>query len=99
MIGKILSGLMNFIISLVSLITLPIDNLISQHLPSVESALSTVGNFFNYIIGVIGYAIDFSCISDVALALIVSYWTFVLMATPATSLIKSALKWYDKLKP
>lgn len=99
MIGKILSGIMSLVIGLVSLILAPIDALITQYLPALETAFTALGNFFSYLTSVIGYAVDFSCLSDVSIALIVSYWTFVLMATPLTSLFKAALAWYNKLKP
>lgn len=99
MIGKILSGIMQLIINLVTLLLAPIDLLIDTLLPDVSNALTYVSNLFSYINNVIGYAIDASGISDVALFLIVSYWVTVIGATFTISTIKLALKWYNILKP
>lgn len=99
MIGKLFSFILDMIISLISVILSPIDSLIASALPSVDSALSSIAGLFSYVSGVIGYVVDASGISDVALALIVSYWTFVLTSTISVAVVKQALSWYKALKP
>ena len=99
MIGKLLSGIFKLIIGLVSVLLSPIDAIISSTLPDLSSALNSVNSFIDYIISIIGYVIDASCLSDIALALIVTYYTFVIGGTFSVSVVKLALKWYDKLKP
>lgn len=99
MIGALLSGIFSLIISLVNVILAPIDALISTLLPDLSSALDYVANLFSYVNGVIGYAIDASGLSDVSIALIVSYYVFVIGGTFSVSVVKLALKWYEKLKP
>lgn len=99
MIGKILSGIMGLIISLVSVVLAPIDAIISSTLPSVSSALDSFNALINYIINIIGYTINASGLSDISLSLIVAYWTFVIGGTFSISVVKLAVKWYNALKP
>lgn len=99
MIGKILSGIFKLIIKLVNLLLLPIDTLISNTLPSLDSALTAFNNLIDYVINVIGFCVNASGLSDISITLIVAYWTFVIGGTLSVSLVKLALKWYDKLKP
>lgn len=99
MIGKLLSGIFGLVISLVNVLLSPIDAIISEALPDLSFALDNISSFFSYINGVIGYAIDASGLSDISISLIVSYWVFVIGGTFSVSVVKLALKWYEKLKP
>lgn len=98
MIGKILSGIFSLIMGLVSLILSPIDLLIAEYLPDLNSGLNYVNNLFSFINGVVGYCVDASGITDIALGLVVAYWVFVLTVPLTFSSIKLALKWYNSLK-
>lgn len=99
MIGKILNGLMNFIIGFVQVLLAPIDLAIETFLPSsVTDGLQYINNLFDYIISVVGYAIDASGLSDIAIGLVVAYWSFALVVPFTFSSIKLALKWYNSLK-
>lgn len=99
MINKILMGIMKLIIKLVSVIMLPIDNLISSALPDLQSGLNAIGGFLDTAFSSIGWCISLSGISSTAISLIVMYFTFKLTMPLAFYLIKLAIKWYDKLKP
>lgn len=99
MINKILMGIINLIVSLVSLILTPIDNLIASALPDLSNALTAVGNFFNLISGGIGWVVSATGLSSETLSLIVAYFTFKLTAPMLFYMIKLALSWYNKLKP
>lgn len=99
MIGKLLKGLIDFVISLVGIILLPIDSLISNAFPSLSNAIQSINDLINYIIGVIGYAIDASGLSDIAIFMVVAYYSFSITCTLSASALKLALKWYEKLKP
>lgn len=99
MIGKILNGIFNLVIGLVSLLLAPIDSIISSSLPSLDSALSSFNSLIDYIITIIGYVVDASGLSDISIALIVAYYTFVIGGTFSVSVVKLALNWYEKLKP
>ena len=99
MIGKILSGIFNLVIGLVSILLSPIDTLITNTLPSLDSALTSFNSLIDYIITIIGYVVDASGLSDISIALIVGYYTFVIGGTFSVSVVKLALNWYEKLKP
>lgn len=99
MIGKLLSGLFDLIISLVNVLLAPIDLAITSFLPDLSNALNSIASFFDYITTIVGYAVDASGLTDVSMALIVSYWVFVLSGSLSINLFKSAIKWYNALKP
>ena len=99
MINAILTGIINIILFLVNLILLPIDALISTLLPDLSNALTSVSVMFDYALSYIGFAIDMTGLSDLAIGLIVSYWVFKLSAPLVVSTVKTALNWYRTLKP
>lgn len=99
MIGKILSGIISLIISLVNLILTPIDNLITSALPDLSNALTAVANFLNVALSSIGWVISLSGLSSACISLIITYFTFKLTAPLLFYLIKLALSWYNRLKP
>ena len=99
MINALLQGIIKLIISLVTVILSPIDNLIQSALPDLSNALTAVGNFFNLIGNGIGWVISLTGLSNETLSLIVMYFTFKLTAPMLFYMIKLALSWYDRLKP
>ena len=99
MINAILTGIFNLVISLVDLILTPIDLAIEVALPSLDSAINGIGQLFALISNSLGWAISLTGISSQCITLIVAYYTFKLTLPITFSLIKSALAWYDKLKP
>lgn len=99
MINALLTGIINLIVGLVSVILLPIDNLILSMLPDLSNALTAVGNFFNLIGNSIGWVISIFGLSNEALSLIVIYFTFKLTAPMMFYMVKLAISWYNKLKP
>lgn len=98
MIKAIISGIFNIIIALVNVILAPIDGLISTFLPSLDSALTAIGNFLNMCGQSIGWAISLLGLSSETIALIIMYFTFKLTVPPLLSAIKAAIKWYNALK-
>ena len=99
MINAILTGIINLIVGLVSLILAPIDNLILSALPDLSNALTAIGNFLNLISTSLGWAVSVTGLSNETLSLIVMYFTFKLTAPMLFYMIKLALSWYNKLKP
>ena len=99
MINKLLTGVIKLIVSLVTLILSPIDNLIQSALPELSSALTAIGNFLNIISSGIGWAISLTGLSSSAISLIVAYYAFTLTAPMLFYMIKLALSWYNRLKP
>ncbi len=99
MINALLTGIFNVIISLVNVILTPIDKVIASALPDLSNAISSIGQLFATIGTSIGWGISLTGISSECIALIVTYFVFKLTLPITFSLIKSALAWYNKLKP
>lgn len=99
MINKILMGIIKLIVSLVSLILTPIDNLIESALPDLSNALTGIGNFLNLISQGIGWCVSALGLSNETLSLIVMYFAFKLTAPMLFYMIKLAISWYNKIKP
>lgn len=99
MINKLLMGVFKIIISLVSLLLTPIDNLIAQFLPGLDDAFTMIGNLVQQICNVVPWVMSWMGVSSVVVSLLVSYLTFKMSVPIVVHTIKLALKWYDKLKP
>ena len=99
MINKLLMGIFKIIISLVSLLLTPIDNLISQFLPVLDDAFTMIGNLVQQLCNVIPWVMSWLGVSSVVVSLLVSYLTFKMSVPIVVHTVKLALKWYDKLKP
>ena len=99
MINALLKGIMSLIIGLVSTILKPIDLIIVAVLPDLSGALTAVANLFNFASQYVGFAVSAIGLSNETLSLIVLYYTFKLTAPLMVSTVKTAIKWYDKLKP
>lgn len=99
MINALLSGIFNVIISLVQVILSPIDALITAGLPDLAKAISSVGSMLTQVKSLIGWGISVTGLNQDTFTIIIAYYTFKLTMPLAFSLIKSALKWYNKLKP
>lgn len=99
MIGKLLNGVFKLVISLVTTLLAPIDTLIENSIPALSDGLNAVNSVIDFVVNSIGYVIDASGLTDVAILLIVGYWTFAITATLTISVIKLAIKWYQALVP
>lgn len=99
MINKLLMGVFKIIISLVSLLLTPIDNLIAQFLPGLDDAFTMIGNLVQQLCNVVPWVMSWLGVSSVVVSLLVSYLTFKMSVPIVVHTVKLALKWYDKLKP
>lgn len=99
MIKALLSGIFKLIISLVNLLLLPIDTLISNYLPSLSEALEYITQFFEKIGELIPFAISYFGLNTIVLSIIVAIMTFILTVPLLVNTVKLALAWYNKLKP
>lgn len=99
MINALLKGIMSLIIGLVSTLLKPIDAIILQFLPDLSHGLTAIGNMLNLASQYIGFAVSLTGLSNETLSLIVLYYTFKLTVPLLISTLKTAIKWYDKLKP
>lgn len=98
MINAIIMGIMKLIMGLVSVLLSPIDSLISQFLPSLDSAINAIGAMFSYVSNFMGFVVSATGLSSETLSLIVLYYTFKLTVPLMVSTVKSAIKWYNALK-
>lgn len=99
MINALLKGIISLITSLVTTLLKPIDMLILSFLPDLSNAFTAIGNMLNFASQYIGFAIQITGLSNETLSLIVLYYTFKLTVPLMISTVKTAIKWYDKLKP
>lgn len=99
MIKAIIKGIFKLVISLVSVLLTPIDALISQFLPGLDNALSTISNFFDYIGDFIPFVLSYLGISDIVITAAIDIVTFILTVPLMVHTVKLALAWYNKLKP
>lgn len=98
MIKAIIKGIFKLILSLVNLILIPIDNLITQYLPSVSDALDKVSSFFTWVTNLIPWGISWFGLSSTTITLFVAYTTFEITVPLLVHTIKLAIKWYNSLK-
>lgn len=99
MINAILTGIFNLIIGLVSVVLKPIDLVIASALPDLSTGIAAIGGMFSYVNNFMGFCVSVTGLSSEALSLIVLYWTFKLTTPILISTMKSAVKWYNALKP
>lgn len=98
MINSVITGIFNIIINLVNVILTPIDALIENSLPSLNSAISAIGELFALIGSSIGWGISLIGIPTECIQLIVLYYSFKLTVPIGFYIIKLAIAWYNKLK-
>lgn len=99
MINTIISGLLSYVEFMINLVFTPIDNFIVSNFPVISDGITAINQLFNFILGAIGYVIDASGISQTAIALIIGYFTFTILATFTMHIVKLILKWYQALIP
>lgn len=99
MINALLTGIMNLILSLVSVLLKPIDLLISTVVPDFSTAINGVASMLEYALQFVGFVIDATGISSATISLIVLYYGFALVVPLGVSAVKTAIKWYNALKP
>lgn len=99
MINAILKGIMSLIMGLVGVVLKPIDLIIQSSLPSLASGISAVGAMLNYASNVLGFVVSLTGLSSATISLIVTYYTFKLTIPIGVSAVKTAIKWYNALKP
>lgn len=99
MINALLKGMMSMVVGLVSILLKPIDLLILQFLPDLSNGLTAIGELLKTASNGIGFGVSMLGLSNETLSLIVLYFTFKLSVPMLISSIKTAIKWYDKIKP
>lgn len=98
MINAILTGIFKILTYLISLFLTPINLLITNFLPGLDSALSSLSSFFTYCFQYVGWILDSCFISSETVSLLIAIWVFKLTAPLLVYLIKLIVRWYNKLK-
>ena len=99
MIQALLNGIFTLITNLVSLILTPIDLLIENALPDLQTGLNAIGSFLSICVSSVGWVLSVFGLSSTCLSLIVLYFVFKLTLPLLVHTIKLAIKWYNALKP
>lgn len=99
MINAILTGIFNLIIGLVNILLSPIDLAIKAALPELSGAFNAIGQMFSLLLSGLGFVVDMTGFSSETISLIVLFYTFKLTVPIGFRAIKTAIKWYDKIKP
>lgn len=99
MINSILTGILNFVFNLVTTILEPIERIIAENAPQIDTALNAFSDLLDYIIAFLGFAVDLTGLSPVAMYLIVTYLVFALTWPIIVWIIKVVVKWWHMLVP
>lgn len=94
----ILTLIINLLTGIISVILTPIDILISSYLPSFDSALSHITDFFNYIGSYIDFVMGWLSLPSFAINFLSAFVVFKLVIEPTILGVKLILKWYKTLK-
>jgi len=98
----ITSAILNFIITsailLISLVLYPINALVTTLLPSLTTTFGAVADLLSSVSDGIAFGVSFSLLCPLALQIIVLYYTFVLTFPIGVYFIKTAVKWFSRLK-
>lgn len=98
MINSIVTGIISLITYLVSLILVPIDNVLLNLMPDLSNAFTSIGEFLNLLSDGIGWAVSITGLSSNALSLIVAFYIFKLTAPLTFYMLKLAVDWFRTLK-
>lgn len=99
MINKILMGIFSLIISLVDILLTPLDLIISNAFPTLDVGLSYVTGFYEWLCGLIPWAMSWFGLNTDIIGFYVAYITFELTVPLLVHTVKLCLSWYNKLKP
>ena len=98
MINTIITGLFEFITSIVNILLYPINLLIDQYFPDITNALVLVRQLFGYLFQFSGWILDACLISPETISLLISYLTVRYTVPYLVYGIKLAIRWYESLK-
>lgn len=98
MINAILKGMFSLVINFINILLTPINTIISNMLPGLNTILSYIGSFFSMVGQYFGWLTNALLIDSEVLSFLILYWTFKLTFPLAVSTIKLVVKWYNALK-
>lgn len=98
MINIILNGIFDFITYSVNVLLFPINQLIENHMPGLDSAMNYILNFLNYIGNLIPWAVSYFGLDQEILTLISAYLVFKVTLPLTIVPVKRVIKWWVALK-
>lgn len=93
-----ISSILDFLSSVLSVILAPIDLFISALLPDLSSTFEAIYNFFEIMFSNIGFVIDLFAIPPFVISLIINLYIFKLTLPIQIYIFKLVLNWYNKIK-
>lgn len=99
MINKILVGILGFISTAINFLLSPINNLIAQNFPSVQTAINNILTFLNTCVSSIGWVISAVGIESGVITLVVTVLGLRLVWQPIVHAVKYIIKWYKTIMP
>lgn len=99
MINKFLLGLMSFIVSIISVVTAPIDTALNTLLPQFSDVLQMFSDFIDRILAIIPWALSWFHIPYGLISFVCLYLIAKITVSMGVHEIKLALAWYRKLMP
>lgn len=95
----IVSAICGFLMNLISLILTPIDSLITQYIPSLSNALTSVANFFSWLVQFVNWALSWLPLSADTWSFIVAVLIFRLTVPLLVDTVKLVVRWWHALAP
>lgn len=99
MINLLLTAFYSILTTLVNVLLAPINLLIVNIFPDLNDALISVSSLFDLLSTYIGWVIDLSGLTPLAINVLIAYWTFKLTVPLTVYVVKVAIKWYHYLIP
>lgn len=94
----IFAFLLRVLLTLVSLLLLPIDAIINALIPNFTTLTGYIVNFFDLVLTYIGNALSLLGINAIIVSMVVAFWTFKLTAPITVWLLKLIFKWWHAVK-
>lgn len=90
--------IMQVVMGLVGILLLPFSLVIKTFMPEMDSALANIEPMFNYASTYTGWIISAFAIPSIVITLMVSYYSFVVLAKLGVWGGKLAIRWYTTFK-
>ena len=95
----IVKAVLKLVMRLISLLLLPIDTLINQHLPALASALDSVSDFLTWLTTFAKWVLSWLPLGTQFYAFLIAVLVFRFTFPLLVEIVKLAIKWYHYLVP
>lgn len=90
----IITSVISIFLDVIKFVLVPLDLMITNALPNVDTALTAVNNYFGVIVNSLGYVVSLTMLSSTALSIIVMYFSFALVFPLTVHAFKFIYKWW-----